>query len=216
VSKTNATKEATGKNTTLATDLAACADALSNVVGSVEACGRLLAECCDRHEGFIQRLQEATQVSGTLLRRLEKVGRGSLDPRIALGVAYASWLERLPIVDQRRIMDEGVDVVTDSSGTTTKMRAEEMDAQTVARVTREGMIASPERQSSELRTQEESANRARDRSERHNASREKAHKGVVARLSQCMCFYRETHSVTITKPIKLTLAQLSVIIEEIS
>jgi len=194
-------------------DIDKCKAALASIVDSIEEAGTAIAECNARHNGFLRALHKSTGVSMTLLKRLERVGKGTLDPRVALGIEHGILIERLPIKDQVRIIDEGVDVTLDINGNVMKMRAEEMDQQTAARVMREGIISSVERQMSELRSQEDSARRA---AIQNDVAKQRDMKRRQKIISSMPCvFDKQRHAVTITKPIRLTLAQLHLIIEEI-
>jgi hypothetical protein len=97
----------------LESDLAEMCGVFSLVAGSMRAFGVKLAEKCDRHPGFINALRARLggAVKITLLRQLERVGRGELDERLAATPCSDGKMQlvvKLPIADQRRVLDEGV------------------------------------------------------------------------------------------------------------
>lgn len=71
-------------------------------------------EAIDKDPTFRDYLaDEAPEVSGSVWRTLEKVGRGSLDARIAAGgCPYGNKLRRLPISEQRRAIENPLPLLT--------------------------------------------------------------------------------------------------------
>lgn len=97
----------------LEADLVEMCGVFSLVAGSMRDFGVRLAEKCDRHPGFLNALKSRLggAVKITLLRQLERVGRGELDERLAAtpcSDAKMQLVVKLPIADQRRVLDEGV------------------------------------------------------------------------------------------------------------
>lgn len=68
--------------------------------------------------------EEVPEVSGGIWRTLELVGRGQLDARIAAGgCPYGNKLRRLPISEQRQVLDGTVPLLT-TNGDTLQVRLE--------------------------------------------------------------------------------------------
>jgi hypothetical protein len=89
--------------TTLQEDVRACVQALTAIHESVMDAAALIAKCAKRHPGFIDSLaREVPGVSLAFLRRLQRVGEGSLDPRVALGIEHGLFIEKLNIEDQKK------------------------------------------------------------------------------------------------------------------
>jgi hypothetical protein len=199
----------------LSSDIQNCAAALARITDSVTECGRLIADCCDRHKGFLTALGSACPgVSRTLLNRLEKVGRGQLDPRIALGIEHGIFAERLPIQDQTKIIDIGVPVAVGPGGADTlNLTLEQMDRSTANRVLRGGTIATLPQQRAEIFAQED-ANR-RSLAQNENADKEERSRSAKVLDALPLSFAKDRKSVTISRSVKLTLPQLYLIVAEL-
>ena len=94
----------------------AIAQTLGTAVQAFAEAGRLYAQGIDRDPAFKGWLADSLpDVSGSLWRKLEAVGRGALDPRVATGCAWGDRLARLPISDQQQALDGMLPLLTEPS-----------------------------------------------------------------------------------------------------
>jgi hypothetical protein len=81
-----------------------------------ERIGRLIVDGLESDQEFMSKLCDAApQIPRVLWRDLERVGRGSLDKRLIFesGSLFRS-VKRLPVGQQKDILDNGVKVLTES------------------------------------------------------------------------------------------------------
>jgi hypothetical protein len=175
----------------------------------------LIAKCAKRHPGFIDSLaREVPGVSLAFLRRLQRVGEGSLDPRVALGIEHGLFIEKLNIEDQKKIIDVGVEVAVGPSGSDTMiLRAEQMDRNTAARVIRNGTIAPISQQRVAIMEQEDACRRTDMERREQKEREEKAKSRLLSKLP--VEFNRKKKSVTVKRDTVLTLTNLYLIVSEL-
>lgn len=97
--------------TTIDGDLEAAEAAISGVIGSTYEAGKIVAEMCRRHNGFIAALHERLRgaISVAYLRRLERCGNREIHPRLVACVGEAQvWVEKLSYQDQETVVTRGV------------------------------------------------------------------------------------------------------------
>lgn len=199
---------------TINDDIRACAEAISKITEDVVFCGKLIADCCERHKGFIDSLAHACpDVSRSFLTRLCKVGRGQLDPRIALGIEHGIFAEKLSIEDQHKILDNGVEVAVGEHGSDTMvLRLEQMDKVTASRVIRGATIATISQQRADIFAQEDANNRTKVKAEIEIRKKEETRKTALKALP---LKFNDDRSVTVIRQARLTLPQLYLIISEL-
>ncbi len=199
----------------LETDIKSCVEIIARIDSTIIDAGRAIAEACDRHRGFLRLLSERlTGVSMTFLRRLERVGRGSLDPRIALGIEHGILAERLPMAEQCRIIDEGVEVAIGERGSDSmKLKLAQMDANTAGRVMRNGVIAPLPQQRAAIIAAEDAARRMQIKDNATRAGKRGAIVSMLKRLPVKLDIKQGT--AIFSRPVTLTIAQLYMIISEL-
>jgi len=79
------------------------------------------------------------------LRKLDKIGAGQLDHRILLGVPFGSVLERMPISEQRKAIDSGMELLT-ANGDTLRVKVSTIDRSQADQIFAVDHIRTPEEQ----------------------------------------------------------------------
>jgi hypothetical protein len=106
---------------TIQNDIDRLRPALANLAEAIHTAGKIVVEIVDKHHDAIVSLQVAfPEVPQSMWSRLERVGRGVMDGRVAIGCKYAWALERLPLSEQKRALDDPVDLLL-PNGETTKI-----------------------------------------------------------------------------------------------
>jgi hypothetical protein len=86
-------------------------EALERVKSSYVSLAALVVKMLDEDRRATERLLGELG-TGNLLTRLELLGRGALDERLVkIGANIVPYLQKLPVYEQKRLLDEGVPVV---------------------------------------------------------------------------------------------------------
>lgn len=81
--------------------------AMEGLARSIDLAGRLVVEAVDVFPDASDRLTKRhPTIPPRMWQMLEKVGRGTMDGRVALGCPYAFQLQRLPLSEQRKALDQ--------------------------------------------------------------------------------------------------------------
>ena len=92
---------------------------LADASAAYAAAASLYVEGINKNPEFREfMMNEFPQVSGVIWRSLEKVGRGQLDSRIAVGsVPYGNKLRRLSLSDQKKAIDQTIPMLLSNNDT---------------------------------------------------------------------------------------------------
>ena len=94
-------------------------EALESGVQSFAAAGKILVKMMDADKDVVERLRETRNIPASLLRSLEKIGRGTMLPEMFTEPALA----RLPLSEQKQIVRGDVDMLTfDAEGEPTTLK----------------------------------------------------------------------------------------------
>ena len=127
--------------------------ALENLARSVAECGRLVVQALEVAPDAIAQLsRKYPQVPRAMWTRLEKVGRGVVDSRVALGCPYSLQLQRLPLSQQVRALDQMLDLAL-PDGDSCKIRLQDATPEQAAQLIGPSGIRGPEEQAAFLRSQ---------------------------------------------------------------
>jgi hypothetical protein len=195
----------------LKNDIRECLAALQNINDSLIACGKVIATACERNPFFLSRLHEAAggTISLAFLGRIERVGRGVIDPRLVQGLRNGILAERLPLPEQTRIIDKGVEVATGERGEKVEiLRLEEMDQATAVRVLVNGTIADIKTQRASIASQDDMRNRI----QRADGADENIRK-VLQKLH--IEIDKKKSQVTFTQKVTLKATQLRMLLAEL-
>jgi hypothetical protein len=128
--------------------------AMEGLSRSMDLAGRLVVEIVDAFPDASERLQRRSpNVPPRFWKMLEKVGRGVLDGRVALGCPHSFQLQRLPLSEQRKALDETL-VLALPDGDTCKIRLQDATPEQARQLLGEQGVRSVEQQAQWVRTHE--------------------------------------------------------------
>jgi hypothetical protein len=189
---------------------------LGRITSDITDLGKLIHDGCQAYPDFIEEVHERSGklFSKELMRRLQRVGQGSLLPEVALGMVHQFYLERLSVQDQKKIIKDGVEVAVGDGGEDTVIwRVSQMDNITAARVMKNGIIRTLDEQRADIFAQEDTSRRishARESEEQKATQKENRQKAAFKKLPIVF----KKNSVTITRSITLSLTMLKLMVEE--
>lgn len=200
---------------TLDQDIESCSSVIAATHKGFTASGRLIADACDRHPGFIDALHKALRgsVSVTYLRRLERCGRGELIPELVVCVGPAqAWLEKLSVQDQKKAI-KGIawPVGGDDSDTRIKL-VSDMSYDEAKACFWGGVIGSPDTIRIKAQAIMERNQALDDARNQHYAKYEKQHRKSIEKVTKIGIVIKKEY--IIWNGTKLTTDDLSAMITE--
>lgn len=133
-------------------------DGMANATQAIQQAALLYVEAIDKDPAFRDFIVEkCPEVSGSVWRNLERVGRGQLDARIASGgCSYGNKLRRLPMSEQKQALDGTLPLLT-STGDTLQVRLDALLPRQAEQVFANGHIRSLSEQRAWLEAQAQEA-----------------------------------------------------------
>jgi len=102
--------------------------------------GQLITEAIDKHDSSITEIAEIAGLPPKVIATLEKVGRGQILPSLLIATyPAASALPRLPYSEQKKAVEDGVELLLDN-GDTLLVRAENLQPEQVNQCINGGSI----------------------------------------------------------------------------
>ena len=168
--------------------------AMSAIAEKATHMATLYVQALDRDPMFNMYIRDAMPtIPGGFWRRLEKAGRGQIDARLASGAPYATYLERMPISEQRTALDGQIEMLT-GTGDTLLVRLHTLTPEKANQVFALDHIRTPEEQKVWMETR---------------ADKERADSAKKARRNHSSVEINKSKKlVTFTEPITLTVAEL--------
>ena len=127
--------------------------AMADLANSMAKAGKLIVQAIDLFPDAMPQLRKKfPAVPLRMWTTLEKVGRGVMDNRVALGCPHSFLLQRLPLSDQRRALDESIDLVL-TNGDTCKIKVQDSTSTQARQLIGDSNLRSIEQQAAWLRGQ---------------------------------------------------------------
>ena len=127
--------------------------AMGNLAQSMAEAGRLIVETIEHFPDAAALLRKRfPQVPPRMWSMLEKVGRGVMDGRLALGCQHSFQLQRLPLSEQRRALDDVLDLAL-PEGDTCKVKMQDATPGQARQLIGESSIRTIEQQAAWMRAQ---------------------------------------------------------------